>query len=276
MFNGRPDRGNINGFTIIEVMIFLTISVAVFGTAVATINRQNSRTAFVQAVRDVELQLQDVFNDVENGYYPSSNDFSCTASVGGVNINPSPKEQGTNEGCIFVGKAVQFGQNGQNDRLAVATIIGKRLDGDQEVQSLQSAKPTLLEAEVGQKDVHLITSSVEITNLRLSNFLNLRISGIAAVSGFAQESGGSLESGIVRTYLVPLGLGSGIGSSDAVFLGQVQNMGALGAISLDKIRGASLCLQEVGGGRKAEIKIAVESQRLATNVTIDPTTGVCS
>jgi type II secretory pathway pseudopilin PulG len=284
MFKGRHSSGftrtnlrrSLGGFTIIEVMFFLTISMVIFAAAVATISRQNNRTAFVQSVRDVELQLQDVFNDVENGYYPSSNNFSCTASASGVTINDTASQQGTNEGCIFIGKAVQFGQNGENDRLAVSTIIGKRLDGDKDVTSIQQARPTLLEEEVGQKEIRQISADIEITDLRLSNFLNLRLSGIGVVSGFAQQSGGALKSGIVRTYLIPLGLGNGVGSTDASFLSNVKNMGILGSISLDQIRGASLCLEEVGGGRKAEIKIAVQSQRLATNVTIDPTEGICS
>lgn len=292
MFNRRagngPARGRFYsgqiGFTIIEVMIFLIVSVVVFGSAVLTISRQNSRTAFVQSVRDVELQLQDVFNDVENGYYPSGYDFSCSADSNGPKVVAgSGNEQGTNEGCIFIGKAVQFGHNGRTDRLTTSTIIGNRLDGTEEAQSLEDAKPTLLENDefglLDRKDVELINSGVEIENFYLSNSFgggNVTFSGIGVVSGFAQQEKGTLQSGIVRTSFVPLGINGRVGTNDSQFLTQVKD--SMRAVFIDTYTNAGgiLCLQEAGGGRKAEIKIGVESQRLATSSIIDPDSGVCS
>lgn len=273
MFKVRSDKG----FTIIEVMVFLVVSVGVFGAAVATISRQNGRTAFTQAVNDVAVTLQDVFNDVENGYYPSNNDFTCTASASGVTADDGvSREQGKNEGCIFIGKAIQLGRNGNNDRIAVSTIIGKRLDGSEEVTNIQSAKPTLLEGSeaghVGQPDVHYLSGNVEITDLRVGNS-GSDFSGIGIISGFAELSGGTLRSGIVRTVLVPISVGNSVGLGDPSFLAGVEG---LGSTTLDQEGGASLCLEEIGGGRKAEIKIAAESQRLSTSVIIEPDTGVCS
>jgi type II secretory pathway pseudopilin PulG len=275
-FARQQVRRNSDGFTIIEVMIFLTISVAVFATAVLTINSQNRRTAFAQAARDVELQLQDVFNDVENGFYPSSNNFSCSYSGDNPNITGAdPKQQGTNEACIFVGKAVQFGRNGDKDVLATSTIVGKRLDDGEEVTRIQDTAPTLLEAfPVANKDVYQINSDVEIEGLfynhpTLGSFI--RFAGMAVISGFAEQEGGTLQSGIVRTSLSPLGLFQDAGSNDSEFLAYINNMTGQSFEA-----GVVLCLQEKGGGRKAEINIGVESQRLATSSIIDPESGVCA
>jgi type II secretory pathway pseudopilin PulG len=279
MFSGRPS----SGFTIIEVMIFLTISVIVFGSAVVTINNQNSRTAFAQSARDVELQLQDVFNDVETGYYPTSTGFSCTYNGDDPDIKEAnPKAQGSNENCIFIGRAIQFGRNGAKDQVATATIVGKRLIDDQDVTNIQDAHPTLLEEFVGRKDVYRLSSDVEIDGLYLNHPTwgsFIKFSGVAVTSGLAEQSGGSLESGIVRTTLSPLGInlagGQGIGSNDNNFLSYVEKLGTE-PLSSGYIDGFILCLQEKGGGRKARITIGIDSQRLATSSVIDPSTGVCS
>ena len=267
MFKSRPSKG----FTIIEVMIFLTVSIVVFGGAVVTISRQNSRTAFVQSVRDIDLRLQDVFNDVENGYYPSSNNFSCSYVGDDADINDTISEkQGTNQDCIFIGRAVEFESDGQ--KMTVSTIVGKRQTGSplREVTSIEEALPVILEVEdnvgVGQKDINYNSADVEFRSFKSGSGDNL--SGLAVISGFATAEGSSLRSGIVRTSLAAIltsagSFNNGINTMDGTSI----NLAGSGMI---------LCFQEKGDGRKAEILIAVESQRLATSTIIDPTTGACS
>lgn len=256
--------------------MFLIVSVAVFGGAVATISRQNSNTAFAQSARDVELKLQDIFNDVETGYYPTGTEFSCGYNGDEPDIKEaSPREQGSNEDCIFIGRAVQFGRNGAKDQIAFSTIVGKRLEGDRDATSIQETSPTLLEEHVGKKDIYRLSSDVEIDGLYFKPEIFggfLKFAGVAVISGLAEQTGGALESGIVRTTLLPLGPGQGAGSNDSNFLSYINNMN--NNFLLEK--GFVLCLQEKGGGRKAKVEIGVESQRLATSSVIDPASGVCS
>jgi type II secretory pathway pseudopilin PulG len=242
------------GFTIVETMIFLVVSMAVFGTAVATISTQNRRTAFAQAARDVELQLQDVFNDVENGFYPSSNNFTCSRGLTGPSISAGANQQGTNEGCIFIGKLVEFGPGGQKDRVVVSTLVGNATNSEgEQVQALfEEAPPAILENETGgPKDTRFISADVEIENFYVGGS---PYPGLGVVSGFAQyENENVIRSGIVRTSLVN-------------FNGE----------QIEQIGGGVLCLQEKGGGgRTAEIKIAVDGQRLATSSIINPSSGRC-
>jgi type II secretory pathway pseudopilin PulG len=250
MWGGNKKPGK--GFTIVETMIFLVVSMAVFGTAVATISTQNRRTAFVQAARDVELQLQDVFNDVENGFYPSSNDFTCSR---GPSISSVANQQGTNEECIFIGKLIEFGPGGEKDRIVVSTLVGNATtSGGEQVQALfEETSPAILENHTGApKDTRFISADVEIENFYVGGS---PYPGLGVVSGFAQyENEDVIRSGIVRTSLVN-------------FTGE----------QIEQIGGGVLCLQERGGGgQTAEITIAVGGQRLATSSIINPSSGRCA
>lgn len=104
-------RGGISpqGYTIVEVMIFVAISGLMFVMAAAFVSGKQATAQFRQGINDINTQIQQTINDVSNGFYPSNSDFSCSAATnGGISPSAIPAQQGTNGGCIFLGKVVQF------------------------------------------------------------------------------------------------------------------------------------------------------------------------
>lgn len=127
----------VGGYTLIEVMIFLAVSGVLFISAVALIQGQQGRTQFSQSIRDIDSKVQQYVDEVSASYFPSTDKYSCrlvrdlagkdrpnvTTLLGG-----NTKSVGTNENCIFLGKALQFHSNpgDVDDTLGVYSILGRR------------------------------------------------------------------------------------------------------------------------------------------------------
>ncbi|HET8991431.1 MAG TPA: type II secretion system protein [Candidatus Saccharimonadales bacterium] len=115
------------GYTIVEVMIFLAVSGFMFVVAASFISGKQSSTQFVQAVNTVNAQIQQLITNVsDNNYAPTS--LQCTSNSGGsppLTITSTGGQQGTNLGCDFLGKVIQFGVKGSNGRnFDIYTIAG--------------------------------------------------------------------------------------------------------------------------------------------------------
>lgn len=126
-------RIDTRGYTITEVMIFLAVSGFMFIVAAIFISGKQARGEFQQGMNDINTKIQQTISDVSNGFYPSNSNFTCSA--GGVGQRPSfsagANEQGINEGCIFMGKMMQFGVKNTDDiGYNVYTIIGRQFQTD--------------------------------------------------------------------------------------------------------------------------------------------------
>lgn len=118
MNGGENRKPWLAGYTIIEVLIFLAISGFMFVVAAIFINGKQANAEFQQGINDANTQIRTVMNDVVNGFYPSNNDFECT--VTGLTTAPRFDKlvthgQGSNLGCTFIGKVIQFGVKGTGD-----------------------------------------------------------------------------------------------------------------------------------------------------------------
>lgn len=107
MYRGRGiSTAKSGGFTVVETLIFLAVSMAMFVSATVLISGRQGKIQFNNAVRDFESNLIDMANDVANGYYQSNNDITCTVLGGAPNPQPATKDLGTNQDCIFIGRVV--------------------------------------------------------------------------------------------------------------------------------------------------------------------------
>jgi len=121
------------GFTILEVMIVLVVTGVLFISAVVLINGRQNRTQFQVAINLVQQQIQQIINETNNGYFPKDTAYTCARGVAGppvLTAVASGDHQGTNSGCLFLGKVIQF-KAGNADPQIYATfpIVGNRLDG---------------------------------------------------------------------------------------------------------------------------------------------------
>lgn len=146
-------RFAVSGYTIVEVMIFLAVTSALFVMIALGFQGQQARTEFSVATRELESRIRDTINDVGSGYYGSGGNFTCTVNASGdIVVDPSSSSpQGTNPDCIFVGKVLHFGIEGDTEgkEYNIMTVIGKRTNlSNQNVDSYahqDGARPTILE-----------------------------------------------------------------------------------------------------------------------------------
>ncbi len=127
--------GNNGGYTIVEVMIFLAVSGAIFFSAVLLVSGQQGKTQFQQGVRDVNSKIQNSISEVKTGFYPTGSGAQCTVATASTPFDisvrtPGSSEQGTNQDCVYLGKALHAtsdSTNDNNNKLFIYTVLGSRL-----------------------------------------------------------------------------------------------------------------------------------------------------
>lgn len=115
----------------IESMIFLAISAIMFVGVIGIFQGTQQSTEFSQAVREFENSLNGILNDTQAGVFPSVTNVSCQyvgASRFPTYTVDSGAIAGDNNGCIFVGKIIQFGDGTDDESYPVHTVIGKNID----------------------------------------------------------------------------------------------------------------------------------------------------
>lgn len=121
-----------SGYTIIEVMIFLAISLVIAASSWSLIAGKQAETDFNQKMRDTQSKLQDWINDVSTGFTggdPSQQ--NCTIS----GLRPSIAGGGPSSTpvCVFLGKAIQFTDpsysTSQDEEIYAYSVFGCRAVG---------------------------------------------------------------------------------------------------------------------------------------------------
>jgi len=144
------------GYTILEVMIVITVSAFMFIVVAIAFGGQQQQVQFTQAVRDFDSKLIDIMNDVSTGYYNKSNNIGCSIlSPADPNERPSldgnsvtPDTQGSSDECVFIGKAIQFVPDSEStSTIYVYNIIGRRNNSFGIVSSLEEARPVAVAPE---------------------------------------------------------------------------------------------------------------------------------
>ncbi len=137
-----------SGFTIVETLIVLVVTSGVLVSAFSIINGQQSKTEFSTSVADIRQQIDDVISNVSNGYYTRIGDFRCTTPGSSQPvIDAVTKNRGTNEGCVFVGRALQFSVGGNRTRFNIYSLVGRQyIQGSSTIEStsLDEAIPIAL------------------------------------------------------------------------------------------------------------------------------------
>ncbi len=124
-------RGKQQGYTILEVLIFVAVSAFIFISAMVAINGRQQQVQFTQGVREFEAKIQDIMNDISTGYYPTNQTIRCQVTGGVVSFNfnsGNTETLGGNSDCIYAGKVIQVLPSGTNSdiRLIIYNLAGKR------------------------------------------------------------------------------------------------------------------------------------------------------
>lgn len=286
MLKGLKTRQYVHGgYTIVEVMVFLVVSTALFVAAAATISGQQRKTEFTQALNDIESRVKDVANDVSTGFYPNTNNFSCTASGAGPIIQTAAStSQGTNVGCIFIGRVMQFGVQGTNGSgFNVYTVVGQRLvgiAGSAEVTSLKEAKPVA----IAQGSGAYASVPNAFDNLTLQN--GLQVNKITYVNGAVTKNvgavgffttfnsygaSGNLVSGAQTVQLIPIPATT-LNASSQVTADAVDSFAA-GAYDTSPDSGVIICFLSGGTNQYGQIIIGSNGRQISTSRVIG--SGAC-
>jgi prepilin-type N-terminal cleavage/methylation domain-containing protein len=292
----RRDRAffstSTSGFTIVEVMIVLAISGALFVATAILINGKQNQAGFNEAVQQVQSQIQQAMNEVASGYFPSSANFQCTAGNGGpVSLSSiAPNGQGTNAGCIFAGKVLQFQVQGTSpERFAVYTIAAAQKDSTgKEVTSLPAAAPKLVAPGTASPPGYpdLTTTKVLQNGLATTpppgsghsrmwynnGAADITVGAVAFIPSFAQYSSGNITSGSQQMDVVPV---------TATSLGMTKPAGVdavntnLATSILDPSNGVSICFATGGTNESGLIVIGGDSHPLSVTLKVMDGTTTC-
>lgn len=263
----KPINGS--GYTIVEMLIVLAVSAVTAVSAFAIIRGQQGKNEFRTSVRDFEVKLTDIANDVAKGYFPNMGSaYTCTVSPVGIAITNSPltnEEQGSSQECVFAGKVVEF-EPGTNPRqMRVITMAARRKARDNKnVTSLAS----LLDG-----DMRPVTVLDEPLNL----LHGLRVqsvragasnpSSIAFLSGFTNRAStvgsitGAPETDVYWINNTAFGSATPVGPELAV-IGNYQAPNAT--------TGIDICLDTGGGAPSAIVTLGSDGRQLTTTTVIRP------
>jgi len=258
-------RRNGGGYTIVEVIIVLAVSSAIFVAAAATFQGRQAKTETTQAGRDIESYLQSVANDVSSGYFPNGIKFTANSCGDQPPVYGTTQvEGGTNKGCVFLGKLVVF----ESDEVKTYPIVGRQFTGVvsyQDVSNLTEAKPKVVDISE-LVDTHEFRYGMNVHKLeRVDTNGNLK-----AIAFITQLGGGSLSdnpsSGSRSVDLY------GIYATDRVFRVTI-NPGALTFADFKLMQaGARVCFR--GGNEElGELTLGSDKSAISTFLELERPAG---
>ena len=194
MNRGEAHRG---GYTIVETLIFLAVSALLFVSTIILISGRQAKAQFTNSVRDLVSDITDVANDVANGYYQSGMGLNCTPNLAsGPDVSPGSNAQGTNKGCIFVGRTIRFSTDQENN-LTLYTLAGNQNNNQgKDVKSLIEAKPKVI-AEDGYIQRKTLGYGLQVECVGTGQSCTRGNTSNAAISFFTRLTGG-IADGVSR------------------------------------------------------------------------------
>lgn len=264
------------GYTIVEVLIFLLITGFMFATATLAVGGYQRNIQYSQAVRDFELQIKDVINDVRDGYYPDYSGNTCTATgAGGMPVfGAGTASQGSNDACINIGKSVMFNLSGHSEEIGVATVVGRNpgIDADSLSLSLSSLMPTSA-YESGVIDLTTYKSiryGAVVTKIARVNNPSQTYSSLSFISSFTGNAAAveARKNGTLSIDVYGFRDSSGIDSAGSLvdYKNDIQNLASNG--DRNPSDGFFICLS-TNNDRRARIIVGVDGVATATKTEFD-------
>ncbi|HEU5187600.1 MAG TPA: hypothetical protein VFT87_03795, partial [Candidatus Saccharimonadales bacterium] len=96
-------RGRQQGYTVVEVSLFLAVSGLLFLVAIFTTGNTIRNFRFTDSGNSLEAYVQKQYDNVLNGVNPRGSNITCTNSV----VTPGTQNPGTSN-CFFMGKLLLF------------------------------------------------------------------------------------------------------------------------------------------------------------------------
>lgn len=198
-----------NGYTIVEVLIFMAISGMMFIMAANFISGKQGKAEFRDSLFELNSKLQDTINDVSNGYYPTADTQKFTCSAPGAahpTINAGGSvSQGQHKACVFMGKVLHFDVDSSDYK--IYTIVGRQYAASPPAAAADTyapanfseAKPWPVDNGQGRDLTEYSTIKWQVQPSKLydkSSGSPVDLKGFGFFSGFSSSAGGdTLQSG---------------------------------------------------------------------------------
>lgn len=264
------------GFTIVETMIVLAVMGVMLISAVLLVAGQQSKVEFSQAIRDIQSNIQATINEVGAGYYQNADQLKCTVVGTSLNLTTGSTAQGSNTGCIFLGKVLQFGVGGTDPQQYIVHSIAGLQDNN---GSLSSANPKDIAPGQNTNNSANFPDVSEVKNLNngltaVSMTYNdgttdKSIGAVGFISELGQYSGGLLMSGTQNIDLVPVdnsGTGPTLSTSKPLVVDAINNN--LKSSPINPKGGVSICFASGGTNQSGLIRIGSNGRTLSVTMDI--------
>lgn len=120
-------RRKQKGYTIIEALLFLAISSALFSMTIIGMNGQINRSRFKQNMETIQLNINSVLDSVDKGYTLSDGSRTCKVVGGGNNVQiveNSGTQTGVNSSdCVFYGRDISICSGRNSNDMVVSTYL---------------------------------------------------------------------------------------------------------------------------------------------------------
>lgn len=281
------------GYTILETMIFLAVTSALFVSVSLLVSGKQRNTEFNLAVRETQSKINDILNDASTGYYYNTNNFKCTVSGGAIQITSGTGAQGQNTDCVYMGKAIQFAPSGQPSQLVFYNIVAKREDSTgKDPSDYIQARPqaiaprTLASSIPDATELYRLPGGLKVESLKYCLMIDASctdIGTVAFMSKLASYSTSGLRlSGSQSVDVVPinkppsslLGQTKILAADDLFLSGLTGTTEGYDFTNRNPIGGVIVCFSGEGSNNVAKIKISGGSRRAETQLTIEP--GPCT
>ena len=119
-------KNNQQGFTIIEVMIFIAVSGVIFMFGISNMLNTQSRDQFTVSLNTVKNELQSYLNNSSNGNYQLPSSYQCVNGGSRLQIIPKAGNLPNNSSsCSYLGSGLLFLKNtSQLDQIDILPIFG--------------------------------------------------------------------------------------------------------------------------------------------------------
>lgn len=135
--------GKVSGFTVIELMLFLGVTGALFASLMIGVNSSISQQRYRDSVMSLSSFMQNQYNEVLNTRNERGDDWKC-AGDGSVAQDPTGGSARGTSDCVILGRAIQVVDGGSAIRSV--GVIGKEpssQDSTGDIAALIAYKPKL-------------------------------------------------------------------------------------------------------------------------------------
>lgn len=228
------DASSQGGFTIVETMIVLAVTGVLLISAMYLIVGQQNKVQFNQSIREIQTAIEQTMTEVGTGYYPNPGNLRCDGIGSKPNIARGNREQGSNTGCIFLGKAMQFGVRDTDPQEYVvhsiaglqdagAGVSGARPLGDAEPTAIAPGQTTNTGSNFpnASQAGRLLYGLQAVSMTYTQGGTKRPIGAVAFISGLGTYQNSQLLSGTQQIVMVPVGNSGGTGTPFSTDSGQV-------------------------------------------------------